>query len=175
MKMFWTFLTNEWDAIATSGYIQVSINGSLTTTYDEMWFKIIDKHFKFSIKEFALVTGLKCHGDDNISMYNISHSWIKHPFFKHRKSVYRWDIENTFKNLIVDTTDEDAVKLGIIYLISSLLYTTTSGCVVADEILNLIDSPHGNIPMGNELFRITFKYLKLTLAKPTQKSNIQRE
>lgn len=86
-------------------------------THDGMWFKIAGKHIKFSIEELALVTRLTCHGDDNTSMYNIGHSRIKHLFFRHQKRVYRKDIENIFNNLNATTTDEDVVKLGILYLI----------------------------------------------------------
>lgn len=107
-----------------------------------MWLEVWGKHLKFSIEEFALVTWLKCHGDDNNSMYNVGNCRIKNLYFRHRRNVYRKDIENTFNNLTAATTDKDAVKLGILYLISSYLYTTTSANVVVDEILNLVDFPH---------------------------------
>ncbi|CAA3018718.1 Hypothetical predicted protein [Olea europaea subsp. europaea] len=80
------------------------------STHDEMSFKVGGKHFKFSIEEFALVTGLKCHGDDSTSMYNVGHCCIKHSNFRHRKNVYRKDIENAFNNLTATTRDEDVVK-----------------------------------------------------------------
>lgn len=80
------------------------------STHDEMSFKVGGKHFKFSIEEFALVTGLKCHGDDSTGMYNVGHCCIKHSNFRHRKNVYRKDIENAFNNLTATTRDEDVVK-----------------------------------------------------------------
>lgn len=107
-----------------------------------MWFKVDGKHLKFSIEELALVTGLKCHGDKNTSVYQIGHYQIKDQFFRHQKSVYKKNIENTFNNLTAQTTDEDAVKMGILYLISSFLYTSTSRFVVPDETMRLVDSRH---------------------------------
>lgn len=139
-------------------------------THDGMWFKIAGKHIKFSIEELALVTRLTCHGDDSTSMYNVGHSQIKHLFFRHQKRVYRKDIENIFNNLNATTTDEDVVKLAILYLISSFLYTFDSGFVVADEYFTLVDSPHmETFTWGKELLRITYKYLKLALAKSSPK------
>lgn len=70
-------------------------------TQDKMWFKIVGKHIKFSIEEFALVIG---HEDDNTNMYNIGYGQINHMFFKHQK---RKDIENTFNSLNVATTNND--------------------------------------------------------------------
>lgn len=56
--------------------------------------------------------------------------------------MYKKNIENTFNNLTAQTTDEDAVKMGILYLISSFLYTSTSRFVVPDETMRLVDSRH---------------------------------
>ncbi|CAI9769399.1 unnamed protein product [Fraxinus pennsylvanica] len=80
--------------------------------------------------------------------------------------MYRKDVESTFTNLPASTSDEDVVKLGAVYLISSFMYITTSANVVPHEYFRIVESPHmDTYPWGKELFQITYMYLKLALAK----------
>ncbi|CAA3020696.1 Hypothetical predicted protein [Olea europaea subsp. europaea] len=95
------------------------------STHDEMSFKVGGKHFKFSIEEFALVTGLKCHGDDNTSMYNVGHCRIKHSNFRHRKNVYRKDIENAFNNL----TAQDDHREPLYCIVTNNFFFSYAGCI----------------------------------------------
>ncbi|CAA2979118.1 Hypothetical predicted protein [Olea europaea subsp. europaea] len=91
---------------------------------NEMWFNVAGNLLRFSIPEFCLVTGLKCVGEDNISMFKIGECKLKRVYFGDIKSVYRKVVEQTFLNHPQNTPDEDVVKLGILYLLTSYLYTT---------------------------------------------------
>ncbi|CAA2972931.1 Hypothetical predicted protein [Olea europaea subsp. europaea] len=118
------------------------------STHVEMWFKVAGKHLMFSVEEFALASGLACQGDDNTNVFKIGHSRIKHLLFKHKKNVYMKDVENTFNNLTAATSDEDVVRLGALYLISSFPYTTTSANVVPHEYFRNYKSPYPYIFAG---------------------------
>ncbi|EXB96858.1 Sentrin-specific protease 1 [Morus notabilis] len=93
------------------------------TNPDELWFKFGESFVKFSIEEFALNTGLKCVGDCNLVSYlDSSTSTLVEKYFEgYSKGLVRRDaIKNCFKTYPFES-DEEAVKMGLLYFISSFL------------------------------------------------------
>ncbi|KAL2467380.1 Ubiquitin-like protease domain-containing protein [Abeliophyllum distichum] len=132
--------------------------------YNEMWFKIGEKHVRFSMEEFCIVTGLKCTGSSDISEHVLAPISLKTRYFSDLRAVYKKDVESVFLNLPNSTNDEDVVKLGILYLLSSYLFTTTYAKQVSDSTMRLVDLDESDsFPWGKELFNTTFTYLKSAL------------
>ncbi|KAL2454134.1 DUF1985 domain-containing protein [Abeliophyllum distichum] len=132
--------------------------------YNEMWFRIGEKHVRFSMEEFCIVIGLKCTGSSDISEHLLAPISLKTRYFSHLRAVYKKDVESVFLNLPNSTNDEDVVKLGILYLPSSYLFTTTYAKQVSDSTMRLVDLDESDsFPWGKELFNTTFTYLKFAL------------
>ncbi|KAF4403462.1 hypothetical protein G4B88_008108 [Cannabis sativa] len=78
----------------------------------EMWFIFGSQNFRFSLAEFAVVTGLLCVGDLDMSAYAKKYSDFK--------------------------LDEYAVKMAVLYFVSNCLFTSPNSKKVPNEILNIV-------------------------------------
>lgn len=107
-----------------------------------MWFKVAGNLLRFLIQEFCMVTGLRCAGDDNTNAFKNGECRLKRTYFSNIMRVYRKDVEQTFLHIPPNTSDEEVVKLGILYLISSILYTTPHPTVVNEVVMRIIDSQY---------------------------------
>lgn len=65
--------------------------------------------------EFYLVTVLKCVGNDQCNFYKLGGYRIRDKYFSHIMSVHRNDVENTFKELLADTPNEDVAEIAFIF------------------------------------------------------------
>ena len=81
----------------------------------ELWIKISEKFLCFGLGEFSLITGLNCSNGllkDKLETGNLG---LKTRFFKDMKKVNRQFVEQAF-TFGVFPSDEDAVKLAVLYL-----------------------------------------------------------
>ncbi|PON75663.1 hypothetical protein PanWU01x14_039230 [Parasponia andersonii] len=76
---------------------------------EEMWFDIRGPQLRFSINEFALITGLKCHQYPKITRGEIPGNRILAQFFGSFKTVNREQLDATFHSCN-SSNDEDCVK-----------------------------------------------------------------
>lgn len=130
---------------------------------DEMWFKIGEKCVRFSIHEFCLITGLRCMGNDDLLKYQSRPIRIKDTYFRHLPDITRSKVKEVFVNM-KDANDQDVVRIGVLYLITSFLFTTSYKKLVDDSLMALVDSDEmETFAWGKELYRITLSSLKSAL------------
>ncbi|XP_060967718.1 uncharacterized protein LOC133035660 [Cannabis sativa] len=109
----------------------------------EMWFKFGDENFRFSLAEFAVVSGLLCVGDADL----MTVSAVEHRF-----------MYSDFKS------DEYAVKMVVLYLVTNCLISSVYSKKGPVEILNIIGvDEYGSFPWGIPLFELTLHNLKIGL------------
>ncbi|KAL2517660.1 Uncharacterized protein Adt_13907 [Abeliophyllum distichum] len=143
---------------------------------DEMWFKISGKLIRFSIEEFCVITGLKCIGCDDLSKMKSGRAFLRQKYFSHLKCIYRKDVEDVFMSMPVNSADEDVVKIGMLYLITSFLFTTPYKKLVTEATFSLIESEDiETYAWGKELFKNTFSYLKIAMTKRTYDETMKKE
>ncbi|KAL2505085.1 Uncharacterized protein Adt_20706 [Abeliophyllum distichum] len=135
---------------------------------DEMWFKISRKVLRFSVEEFCVITGLKCIGCDDLSKMKSRHPILRQRYFNHLKCIYKKEVEDVFKSLLVNSADEDVVKIRILYLITSFLFTTPYKKQVTDATFSLVEYVDiETYAWEKELFKNTFSYVKIAMTKRT--------
>ncbi|KAL2517000.1 DUF1985 domain-containing protein [Abeliophyllum distichum] len=76
----------------------------------------------------------------------------------------------------VNSADEDVVKIGMLYLITSFLFTTPYKKLVTEAMFSLIESEDiETYAWGKELFKNTFSYLKIAMTKRTYDETMKKE
>lgn len=110
------------------------------STHEKMWFKVCGKRIKFSIEEFALVSRLKCDEDGDMRTYEVGVCRSKDTYFTHKRKFFRKDIELSYRNLPLSTLDKDGVKLRILYLITSFVFTSPNPNLVSKAAMRLVES-----------------------------------
>ena len=89
----------------------------------EMWFDINGSKIKFSVNEFALISGLKYVGNVSKWLYTSGVSdRFKTQFFLGKATVSKKAINDAFNNYSGDS-DEEILKLGLLYLISNFCFS----------------------------------------------------
>ncbi|KAF4392152.1 hypothetical protein G4B88_026141 [Cannabis sativa] len=87
----------------------------------KMWFKFGSQNFRFSLAEFAVVTGLLCVGDSDMSAYAKKENAFVDKYFSDQQVTVSVVEErfryNDFK------LDEYAVKMAVLYFVSNCLFT----------------------------------------------------
>ena len=116
--------------------------------------------------EFSLITGLNCSNGllkDKLETGNLG---LKTRFFKDMKKVNRQFVEQAF-TFCVFPSDEDAVKLAVLYFIHFVLLTNFLIKLVPDIDFDLVESgAFENYAWGREVFNVTIESLKKKLATP---------
>ncbi|CAH9094398.1 unnamed protein product [Cuscuta epithymum] len=127
----------------------------------EIWFDVSGFGLRFSIAEFAVVTGLKCSGEFDTSTIpsSDSNSLIK-KYFNSCSKVTREDIETCFLGQKADC-DEDTVKIGILYVLGLFFFTSSKDKVISETYLAIVDSGlWDSYDWGKDLFDVTLQNLK---------------
>jgi len=130
---------------------------------NELWFKFGDSFSKFSIEEFAVISGLKCTGDVNFSNYvDTSDFSRRSKYFQDHCTglVKRGTVKKCFESVYFDS-DEEAVKMGLLYFVSLFLLAKPKDMGVSDDLVRIVDSPRFNdFPWGKLSFNLLFASLK---------------
>ncbi|KAL2512535.1 DUF1985 domain-containing protein [Abeliophyllum distichum] len=93
---------------------------------------------------------------------------LRQRYFSHLKCIYRKDVKDVFMSMSVTSTDEDVVKIGMLYLITSFLFTTPYKKQVTDATFSLIESEDiETYAWEKDFFKNTFSYLKIAMTKRT--------
>ncbi|KAF4381913.1 hypothetical protein G4B88_024315 [Cannabis sativa] len=117
----------------------------------EMWFKFGDENFRFSLAEFAVVYGLLCVGDAELSKYTHRENGFVDRYFCDQ-TVTVSAVEHRF--MYSDfKSDEYAVKMAVLYLVTNCLISSVYSKKVPVEILNIIGvDEYGSFPWGIPVF-----------------------
>ncbi|CAA2991419.1 Hypothetical predicted protein [Olea europaea subsp. europaea] len=84
-----------------------------------MWFYVAGRYVRFSISEFCLVTGLRCHEECDIQMYDNGTSKLKGKYFSQMDTVTHEDIKSTLfstcqmpkLDLVETLSDDDVARM----------------------------------------------------------------
>ncbi|KAF4369489.1 hypothetical protein G4B88_016429 [Cannabis sativa] len=102
----------------------------------EMWFKFGSQNFRFSLAEFAVVTGLLCVGDSDMSGYAKKEIAFVDKYFSDQQVTVS-AVEERFRYSDFKL-DEYAVKMAVLYFVSNYLFTSPNSKKVPNEILNIV-------------------------------------
>ena len=118
---------------------QVNNNDSDNAIY----FSICNNQVRFSVVDFALITGLKCHGVTESAVREQSSAVIgvRERYFKGMKSIRRQDIEVVLnaQSPIEDEKDVGILQLCLIYFVSNVLLSANKENFVADLYFQLVN------------------------------------
>lgn len=67
--------------------------------HNEMWFKVANRYVRFSLREFCLVTGLRCNSKDIRRRLENVPSRIEETYFGDLKLVTNDDVRDVFLNI----------------------------------------------------------------------------
>ncbi|XP_060966313.1 uncharacterized protein LOC133034868 [Cannabis sativa] len=128
----------------------------------EMWFKFGDENFRFSLAEFAVVSGLLCVGDADLSKYtHRENAFVDRYFCDQTVTVSAVEHRFMYSDF---KSDEYAVKMAVLYLVTNCLISSIYSKKVPVEILNIIGvDEYGSFPWGIPVFELTLHNLKIGL------------
>ncbi|XP_050221529.2 uncharacterized protein LOC126671766 [Mercurialis annua] len=130
----------------------------------ELWLKVSGSFLKFSLDEFALITGLKCQGNVDKKQYRNLSSDLKERCFGNITKISKKCVEDCFLLKRWDNED-DAFKMAVLYFIEHFLYNNKTECNVPNEHFYLVSSGEfENFAWGKDLFHITLEFLKSKLS-----------
>ncbi|KAF4347012.1 hypothetical protein F8388_003756 [Cannabis sativa] len=117
----------------------------------EMWFKFGDENFRFSLAEFAVVSGLLCVGDADLSKYtHRENAFVDRYFCDQTVTVSAVEHRFMYSDF---KSDEYAVKMAVLYLVTNCLISSVYSKKVPVEILNIIGvDEYGSFPWGIPVF-----------------------
>ncbi|KAF4390529.1 hypothetical protein F8388_006026 [Cannabis sativa] len=117
----------------------------------EMWFKFGDENFRFSLAEFAVVSGLLCVGDADLSKYtHRENAFVDRYFCDQTVTVSAVEHRFMYSDF---KSDEYAVKMVVLYLVTNCLISSVYSKKVPVEILNIIGvDEYGSFPWGIPVF-----------------------
>ncbi|KAF4402337.1 hypothetical protein G4B88_003258 [Cannabis sativa] len=102
----------------------------------EMWFKFGDENFRFSLAEFAVVSGLLCVGDADLSKYtHRENAFVDRYFCDQTVTVSAVEHRFMYSHF---KSDEYDVKMAVLYLVTNCLISSVYSKKVPVEILNII-------------------------------------
>ncbi|XP_050231796.1 uncharacterized protein LOC126680677 [Mercurialis annua] len=130
----------------------------------ELWFKVSGHKLRFSIDEFAVITGLNCVGDFNPVSYAPLQNQLIDTYFPNSE-VTRDGLGVIFLNKVFKS-DDDAVKLAVIYLFECYLCSNEIKFQnVSRFFMDMVDSgDYNSYPWGIMVFRSTIADMKKRFA-----------
>ncbi|CAH9133725.1 unnamed protein product, partial [Cuscuta epithymum] len=131
-----------------------------------MWFEVSGFRLRFSIAEFAVVTGLKCSGQfDESTLTSLDNNDLIKKYFNNSSKVSREAITTCFLGQRADC-DEDAVKIAILYVIGLFLFTSPKEKFIRESYVAVVNAGLWELyPWGKDLFDITLQNLKGRLVR----------
>lgn len=128
----------------------------------QAWFKVANRYVLFSLFEFCLVTGLRYIGKDvrKKKLENVL-SRVKEIYFGDLKLVTHKYVRDVFLN-VSDVDDRDVVRLGILYFITSYLFSTSYKEVFENYLFALVQDfdMMEMFPWVKNLFDMPIKSMK---------------
>ncbi|KAL2517947.1 DUF1985 domain-containing protein [Abeliophyllum distichum] len=100
-----------------------------TAKEEEAWFRIGNKHARFGLQEFVLVTGLNAGGFEDVYKSVGSHCLIvKDHFKKSGENIMKGDVYEAFKRCKRNKIDK--YKLGLIIVLAYVLLATEENTLI---------------------------------------------
>ncbi|KAM6567397.1 hypothetical protein CsatA_026525 [Cannabis sativa] len=128
----------------------------------KMWFKFGCENFRFSLAEFAVITGLLCNGDNDMKKYAKRENAFVDKYFFEQQVTHR-AVEQRFM-FSGFKSDEYAVKMAILYLLTNGLICSPAVKKVFDELMNIVGlGEYDSFPRGKIIFDLTLHNLMIAL------------
>lgn len=134
-----------------------------------MWFKFGDEVSRFSIDEFASITGLKCDKarmDVNLDPSKIR---IKEVYFIGNDSVTKKDLVDLFASKPKFLSDEDAVKIAQLLVVECVIQSKRLSKNLDSFLLRVVDDQEkfNSMSWGRRSFDDTIGYMRKALKNKT--------
>ncbi|KAM6553286.1 hypothetical protein CsatB_014048 [Cannabis sativa] len=91
----------------------------------ELWLMIRGVRLRFSIEEFALITGLDCEGDCSVLDFKQEVNSLCERYWPTSSSITKESVRECFTTKRWGDSDEDAVKLAVLYFVEWFLLSGT--------------------------------------------------
>uniref|UniRef100_A0A803PDP8 DUF1985 domain-containing protein n=1 Tax=Cannabis sativa TaxID=3483 RepID=A0A803PDP8_CANSA len=136
---------------------------------DEMWFQFGSKRLRFGIGEFSLITGLRCVGDVDMTIFGSTPNTFSDTYFCCQDVTYEL-IEIRFNSTKFRDNDS-AIRLAGLYLVTNYLIGNYKDKNVSVDFLNIFGSnDFETFPWGKEIYNDTLKHLQVAMkGKPKKK------
>ncbi|GMN59355.1 hypothetical protein TIFTF001_028443 [Ficus carica] len=104
---------------------------------DALWFKVGEDLSKFSINELCLIIGIRCVGYTHLAP--AVDNRLMRRYFLILRAVSREHLELQLSNVKFDN-DDDAVKLGLLYMIFCIPLTNANSVKIDSKYFTLADN-----------------------------------
>ncbi|XP_050222623.2 uncharacterized protein LOC126672710 [Mercurialis annua] len=127
---------------------------------DELWIGVNNLRIRFSIEEFAVLTGLNCVGEiQKIVDVDKTNSLVE-KYFVGVSKLNRQSVTECFLSKRWES-DEDAVKIAFLYVLEIYFLSAVDVTLVERHHLDIIDSrDYNSYPWGKEVFAVTLRSFK---------------
>nr|XP_009758849.1 PREDICTED: uncharacterized protein LOC104211486 [Nicotiana sylvestris]XP_016476717.1 PREDICTED: uncharacterized protein LOC107798259 [Nicotiana tabacum] len=145
---------------------------------DSMTFKVFDHEIKFTHETFHIITGLKYYSSLDIKGLHEKEDRLSKVYFPGKDRVELGDLFNFITSHSNGTTasfvgsNDDAVKLAIIYFVESVLMGKRKNRNVSEQIMKILDDDElcSSFNWGSLSYETLLKSLKSCL-KPNENEN----
>ncbi|XP_060188760.1 uncharacterized protein LOC132617703 [Lycium barbarum] len=131
--------------------------GEIDNDRDDMFIiKLNGEELYFRIREFAIISGLKCGMPSEFVLDHNSPNRLTNSYFPNQQRVLKSELINFYEGSIC-VGDDDLVKIFILYFISTFLFSTEpSKSYVSRLLFDLVENgEYRNYPLGNDCFNET--------------------
>ena len=104
----------------------------------ELWVNISGVRLRFSIEEFALISGLDCEGDCNVLDYVREVNSLCVKYWPTSLAISKDSVRECFTTKRWGDCDEDVVKLVVLYFIEWFVLSGTKSKNVPQSILDIM-------------------------------------
>ena len=153
-----------------------------TSKKKEMWFLVEGKPARFSLTEFAMVTGLHCSAVPKISTEQSLRlkNRLRDLYFEGRSQIKQDDLVRGFRSMFNEGEGsgkkekrkkkkaakrgqerEDRVKVALVYFLEGVLLSADAKKNISDFYLSMVDdlAMFNAYPWGSEVYDLTFDSL----------------
>ncbi|KAH0690084.1 hypothetical protein KY289_017442 [Solanum tuberosum] len=129
---------------------------------DAILIHVNDTTLRFTIRDFAIIAGLKCSANEKDFVFNIEEpNKIILQYFGVEKAITKSQLVEKFDNKVWGDNDDDAVKFAILFYIHSfILFEEPTSTVIDRKDFDLVESGrYIDYPWGKEAFDILILHL----------------
>lgn len=91
---------------------------------------------QFSVKDFCLISGLKCGSEPDITSAGEDHERFMKAHFTDRNHITGQELENAFRKS--ERGSEDSFKLGLLYFVESVIMGRPQNVKINEDYLHLV-------------------------------------
>ncbi|KAA0040869.1 protein Ycf2-like [Cucumis melo var. makuwa] len=136
----------------------------------QLQFLIGGRVLRFGLREFALITGLRCHEISDINHEDIKGGgWLKGVYFENLKTVTRQYL-NVMFNISTARTDDDRIKMAKLYFLESFLIPKQECLNVDWDHIIMVDDDEvfDGYPWGRVAFELLVDFMNRAVCSKGQ-------